>query len=397
MDNIEEKILDIQNEARNSIKKGDYDRAIEKYLELLSQYKHSDLAHETAYASLGYIYTERNKLDLAEDYIKKALSYAPLHPVYHRLLGTVYLIKKRMPEAIREFEISLKKEPENQECRAMLSLALAAEDQTAKEAALEKEAEGGFTEKSSRLWASQAQASFEEGNLKKARKLAEKASLGDPSNTLAKNVIKAIQKKQLEESAAQASALTAPFSTYQLKIKLKAITPPIWRRFQVSGNVSLYKLHLILQSMMRWQNYHLFEFQIGEIRFGIPDPEDFYGTISARRYKLNRIITREKTRFIYRYDFGDGWEHEIVVEKIIPGEKELKHPVCLEGERGGPPEDSGGPHGYEQYLKILSTPPPANPEDEDEEIRSSRIWLGEDFDPEHFDLEEINRKLRSIR
>jgi hypothetical protein len=396
MDNIEEKIKEMQNEARESIKKGDFNRAIDIYLELLSKYKYSDLAHEAAYAGLGHIYTEREKLDLAEDYIKKALNYAPLNPVYHRLLGTVYLIKKRLPEAIREFEISVKQAPENQECRAMLSLAKTEADSRAEDI-VPDEIEGEYTEKASKFFASQAQASLAEGKLKRARKLAEKASLGDPSNAMAKNIIKAIQKKQLGDTAAQAANVSAQYSTYQLKIKLKAINPPIWRRFQVSGNISLYKLHLILQSMMRWQNYHLFEFQIGEIRFGIPDPEDFYGTISARRYKLNRVITREKTKFLYRYDFGDGWEHEILVEKIIPSEQELKHPVCLEGERRGPPEDSGGPYGYEQYLKILRTPPPADPEDEDEEIRSSRIWLGEDFDPEHFDLEEINRKLRSIR
>jgi Tfp pilus assembly protein PilF len=397
LDNIEEIIKEKQNEARENIKKGNYNRAIDIYLEILSKYKNSDLARETAYASLGYIYTDREKLDLAEDYIKKALNYSPLNAVYHRLLGTVYLMKKRLPEAIREFEISVKQEPENQECRAMLSLALAESDKSAEDIALQNETEGEYTEKAARLYISQAQASLAEGKLKKARKMAEKASLSDPSNTLAKNIIKAIQKKQLGETAAQAAGPTSPYLTYQLKIRLKEINPPIWRRFQVSGNISLYKLHLIMQSMMRWQNYHLFEFQIGEIRFGIPDPEDFYGTISARRHKLNKVIVKEKTKFLYRYDFGDGWEHEMMVEKIIPARQELKHPVCLDGERRGPPEDCGGPSGYEKFLEIWRTPPPADPEDEDEETRSSRIWLGEDFDPEHFDLEEINRHLRAIR
>lgn len=397
MDNTIEKVKQTQKEGWECIKKGEYDRAIDIFVTLLSRYKLSDPAHETAYAGLGYIYIVREKPDLAEDYIKKALSYAPLHPAYHRLLGTVYLMKKKAPEAVRELDISLKYDPGNQETQAMRTLARTEVDSKAADPPPEAAIEDEFTEKASKFFASRAQISLEEGNLKKARKLAEKASLGDPSNVLAKNVIKAVQKRQLGETAAQAAGLSSPFSIYQLKIKLRAINPPIWRRFQVSGNISLYKLHLILQSIMRWQNYHLFEFQIGEIRFGIPDPDDFYGTISARRYKLNKVIAKEKTKFLYHYDFGDGWEHEIVVEKIIPSEQELKHPVCLEGERRGPPEDSGGPHGYTQYLNILRTPPPANPEDEDEDIRSSRIWLGEDFDPEHFDLEEINRQLRSIR
>jgi tetratricopeptide (TPR) repeat protein len=318
MNNTIEKVNQMQKEAWECIKKGECDQAIDIFLALLSQLKYSDLAHEAAYAGLGYVYIEREKPDLAEDYIKKALSYAPLHPAYHRLLGTVFLMKKKAPDAVREFEISLKQDPGNQETLAMLALARTEADSKVENIPPEAVAEGEYTEKASMFFASQAQISLEEGNLKKARKLAEKASLGDPSNVLAKNVIKAVQKKQLGETAAQAAGISVQHSIYQLKIKLKAVNPPIWRRLQVSGNISLYKLHLILQSMMRWQNYHLFEFQIGEIRFGIPDPDDFYGTISARRYKLNKVIAKEKTKFLYRYDFGDGWEHEIVVEKIIP-------------------------------------------------------------------------------
>lgn len=184
---------------------------------------------------------------------------------------------------------------------------------------------------------------------------------------------------------------------YQIKVKLKGITPTIWRRFQIPGNVSLLRLHLVLQKIMGWQNYHLFGFHVNDIRFAIPVQDDYYKTKDARRYKIYKVITQEKVKFLYIYDFGDRWEHELTVEKIIPSKEILEHPVCLAGKRAGPPEDSGGVESYKELLKVLSIPLPENADEEDKEIRSMREWLGEDFDPEHFDIEEINRKLAKMK
>ena len=396
MEDIEEKLKELQIEAIGYLKKKNFDRAIAVYQEMQANYKDSDYACQIACSNLGVIYLNLQKLDLAEDYLKKALSYSPLQPEYHHLLGIVYLQSKRPLEAVKELKVCLKQKPDNSKYLEALSVALF--DAGKKSEALETLGRvASLDMDASRILAVQAADCLRDGNLKKALKLAEEARALNLDNVMASNVIKAIHKKQLANLTAKPPAVSSLFDIYQFKMKLKGIIPPIWRRFQVSGNISLYKLHLVMQALMEWQNYHLFEFQIGEIRFGIPDPEDYYETKDARRYKLYKLLSGEKTKLSYIYDFGDGWQHELTVEKIIPAEQELKHPLCLDGRRAGPPEDCGGIGGYENYLEILRTPPLDDPDEEDEEIKSSREWIGADFDPEHFDLEEINRKLRKIR
>jgi tetratricopeptide (TPR) repeat protein len=396
MENSNDNLKELQKKALGYVKRGNHDRAIALYLGILEKYKDSDHLRQLVYSNLGVIYLNLEKLDMAEDYLKKALSYSPLHPEYHHMLGIVFLQSHRPKEAVEELNICLKQKPDNEEYLRVSAVAL-------HDAGKEIEAVQALgripslAPQAAELLAAEAGDCLFDGHLKKARKLAEQAKIIDPTNALAKKVINLVQKKQLENTATKAHALDSPFSIFQIKMKLKGISPPIWRRFQVSGNISLYKLHLVLQSVMDWRNYHLFEFKISEIRFGIPDLEDYYETRDARRYKLNKVVSSEKTKFLYTYDFGDGWEHELTIEKIIPAEQELKHTVCLGGKRAGPLEDSGGIGGYENYLEILRTPPPADPDDEDEEIKSSREWMGADYDPEYFDLAEINRELKKIR
>jgi hypothetical protein len=178
-------------------------------------------------------------------------------------------------------------------------------------------------------------------------------------------------------------------SAYVFKVKLLDIKPIIWRRFQVPGPISLYKLHKILQVVMGWDDYHLYEFLIGQERFSESDPE--YPEIkNARRIKLCNILTTVKTKLIYTYDFGDNWEHEITVEKIIPSEQELKYPICLGGKRACPPEDCGSSSGYDRLLRIIRNP-------SDKEYKEMMKWLGGSYDPEYFDLEKVNQSLRAIR
>ncbi|MGI9950781.1 plasmid pRiA4b ORF-3 family protein [Moorellaceae bacterium AZ2] len=185
---------------------------------------------------------------------------------------------------------------------------------------------------------------------------------------------------------------SAPTSIYQLKITLKGIKPPIWRRVQVPGNVTLYKLHKIIQVVMDWGDYHLYEFRIGDTYYGIPDPdfEELHRVKSARSVKLNQVVPSEGFKFLYVYDFGDNWQHEIVVEKILPPVEGMKYPICLDGRRASPPEDCGGIGGYYEMLRILRDP-------EHEEYEETLQWLGGSFDPEAFDLEIINEVLRRLR
>ena len=176
---------------------------------------------------------------------------------------------------------------------------------------------------------------------------------------------------------------------YQGKITLQGSNPPIWRRIQVRGNTPLDRLHDIVQVVMGWTNAHLHQFIVGETYFGPPDP--YYDDLpmsDETKSRLSRIAKDEGTAFIYEYDFGDSWAHELLVEKIVPPE-ERKCPVCLAGERACPPEDVGGVWGYEGFLAAIRDP--NNPEHED-----YLDWIGGEFDPEAFDLTEINAALRRI-
>ncbi len=179
---------------------------------------------------------------------------------------------------------------------------------------------------------------------------------------------------------------------YQIKVTLKDIRPPIWRRVQVPSNISLNKLHRILQAVMPWDDYHLHQFIIGGVYYGEPDPDDDFGfeLKSDRTAKLIQVASGARARFIYEYDFGDGWEHEIVVEKIVPPEAGVRYPICLAGKRACPPEDCGGIPGYARFLEAIRNP-------EHEEHDELLQWVGGSFDPEAFDLDEINRELKRIR
>ena len=182
---------------------------------------------------------------------------------------------------------------------------------------------------------------------------------------------------------------------YRLKVTLKGSKPPIWRRLEVPGNITLAKLHHILQVAMGWTDSHLHSFKIGKIYYQEPDPysdpEFSLAEIrNEKKLKLQQISLREKMKFLYEYDFGDCWEHEILVEKILPMTEERRRPVCLKGAKACPPEDIGGLWGYYNFLKIMQNP--KHPEHED-----MMEWMGGQFDPDEFDLEEVNKQLKKLK
>jgi len=177
---------------------------------------------------------------------------------------------------------------------------------------------------------------------------------------------------------------------YQLKVTLKGSKPPIWRRVQVPGNTILSELHGIIQVAMGWENCHLYQFEIGGRYFSDPVPEWGDQMKDAGRTRLNQVVTRGKTKFAYDYDFGDGWQHEILVEKIQPAEAGVPYPSCLSGKRACPPEDCGGIWGYADLLEIINDP-------EHEEYEERIEWLGDGFDPEAFDVNEVNGALIGMR
>lgn len=177
---------------------------------------------------------------------------------------------------------------------------------------------------------------------------------------------------------------------YQLKITLDEIQPPIWRRIQVPGNVSLLQLHFIFQIAMGWTNSHLHEFQISGEPYGTPDEDGGREEEikEEKEYQLEQVVPDRGARFSYLYDFGDSWKHTIEVEEILNPSKIRHYPACLGGERACPPEDVGSTRGYEEFLEAISSP--EHPEHED-----YLVWAGGAFDPEGFDHEKTDLELNN--
>lgn len=177
----------------------------------------------------------------------------------------------------------------------------------------------------------------------------------------------------------------------QLKIELGGITPKIWRRFLVKDNITFHGLHTIIQEVMGWENYHLYSFNIGGVRIEMPDEggDQEYESKNSKKVKLFYYVTKEKQKFHYEYDFGDSWEHEIVVENILDslpkGVQQV--PYCIEGERACPPEDCGGIWGYEELFEISKD---KNHPDYEERIVD---WLSEGWNFEKFNIDEVNKRL----
>ena len=178
---------------------------------------------------------------------------------------------------------------------------------------------------------------------------------------------------------------------YQIKVTLKDTKPPIWRRLLVPGDFTLGDLHNIIQTAFGWWDYHLHQFIIGEVYFGVPYPgyDDYLNMNDERKMRLHQITEREGFKFRYEYDFGDGWLHQVLVEKILPREPGQDYPVCIKGRRACPPEDVGGIWGYYYFLEAIADP-------EHEEHDQYLEWAGDEFDPAAFDLEGVNQALRAL-
>ena len=174
----------------------------------------------------------------------------------------------------------------------------------------------------------------------------------------------------------------------QLKIELAWIKPVIWRRIIVPETMTLGKLHDAIQAAMGWCDCHLHEFEIAGERYGIPDPDFDWGVPvrSERRVRLVTALSGSKT-FRYTYDFGDGWEHAVKIEKLAPADPALGYPRLLDGHGRCPPEDVGGPLGYAELLEILADP---EHESHDEMLQ----WTGGGLDPNaSIDLVDITLRL----
>jgi len=174
-------------------------------------------------------------------------------------------------------------------------------------------------------------------------------------------------------------------SVYQLKVTLTGAKPPIWRRILVPAVMDLGSLHKVLQIVMGWYNCHLHQFIAVGMTFGVPDDEfgNEFKDEDETDFTVSQVLRKAKDSLTYEYDFGDSWKHKIVLEKILPFDSSVSVPRCIKGKRACPPEDCGGVWGYEQLIETIQDP--SHPEHKD-----MLEWVGGEFDPEHFDMEEIN-------
>ena len=177
---------------------------------------------------------------------------------------------------------------------------------------------------------------------------------------------------------------------YQIHIAIKGFKPKIWRRILVKSDVLLPNLHKILQTTMGWTNVHRHQFIKGRDYYASPSVAGFdkETTLDYRKIRLDRLVQNKKDKFEYEYDFGDGWLHEILLEKIFPIDSEIFYPLCLGGEMHSPKEDVGGVIGYANMLKILKNPL-------HEEYADFLIWVGENYDSSSFDIVEVNQLLHN--
>jgi hypothetical protein len=184
-----------------------------------------------------------------------------------------------------------------------------------------------------------------------------------------------------------------PKSLYELDVRLKEIEPPIWRTIEIAGFATLEDVHFAIQVAMGWTNSHLHQFLIDGVSYGMADTDDA-GDLELedeRRFRLEGLADRGDS-FVYEYDFGDGWEHEITVKKITTVSK-APRARCTGGARACPPEDCGGTGGYADLLIALADP-------SNEDHRDSVIWAG-DFQPERFALPkaglDLTREMKQLK
>ena len=176
----------------------------------------------------------------------------------------------------------------------------------------------------------------------------------------------------------------------QIKVKLLGVTkPPVWRRVQLRADTRLDQLHEILQAALGWENYHLHAFSFAEEEFGPRDPELGLDFSDERRVTLGEL-TDLGARFRYTYDFGDNWEHEILVEDLLDPDPETHYPILVAAKGACPPEDCGGTGGYADLKEILADP---GHDEHQERLKSLGLENASEFDPNAVTLEQLEEEL----
>jgi hypothetical protein len=178
--------------------------------------------------------------------------------------------------------------------------------------------------------------------------------------------------------------LRTPCPICQVKFIVLNIRPAVWRRVLIRSDVTLVRLHKIIQALLDWYGYHLYQFRIAG-RIHAPDRDDDaeYGKGESVRIRVATVFRDGLDNILYEYDFGDGWQVSVQLEQMLPPSPQRWDAICIDGGRRGPPEDSGGPSGYQRMLQIVK-------ERTDEDYKQIKAWLGKGFDPDKFDVSHLN-------
>jgi hypothetical protein len=184
---------------------------------------------------------------------------------------------------------------------------------------------------------------------------------------------------------------------YCLKVSLKDVHRPIWRRFVVPANIRLDEFHGVLQTVMGWANEHMHAFEIGNARKGIQSYapaewiEDWDDSLPEAKYTLESLLSEKGAKIRYRYDFGDNWEHEILLENPNYDDPSQPAPIfCIKGVGACPPEGCGGFSSFEDFCEVMANP-------KHPEYKEAKEWYGGKYDPKYFDLDYINEELNAER
>jgi hypothetical protein len=175
----------------------------------------------------------------------------------------------------------------------------------------------------------------------------------------------------------------------RIKIELRDIKPKIWRRVDVPLSTTLMGLHDIIQVAMGWNDSHLFEFQIGDKVYSEPYPDDeLYERkiFKAKGIRLKSLVDRGVEKFLYIYDLGDYWRHDIIIESVYDGKEDVEYPVFVDGGKRCPPDDVGGPPGFMDFLEAVM-------DKTHEEHRRMIEWYGGPFDPNDINEVHVRRVL----
>jgi len=314
----------IWDEARSHIESGNYDKAIEIYRYILVRYADEKVAAEYANAYLGDIFLKLRQLDLAERHIKKAVSYDPEKPAYHYILGFIYSVNCRWDKAIPELGIAVDREPDNGEYLRALAWAIFNRgDQSKGLAYLHKANE--LEPANVNVLTDMAAAYLSRKNMKTAREYAERAALIDPANTLVHEVLRSINAfdrkfkelaKRTEKVKTTAVTGSNTIDIYRFKVSLRE-KPDIWRVIEIKGNQMLSSLHKAIFNAFDRFDEHLYSFFMSgksydkESEYISPYPEAPKSSQLATRIRIDTLFLHPGQKFLYLFDYGDEWWHEV--------------------------------------------------------------------------------------